>query len=520
MGRPGIGWTLLAAFAAASFAVFACDAIDAALNNRVFVGADGAFASDQLQYLAWATDSAHHGLIANLYGFHLGGHVFLHPVWLLTGVLHVDAGISYPLLLATWKVLAVAALVAAARTYVRSLLGTGRAGTFAAMAIALCLVSPSYLLLHPLPIDASISWLNNEEFSILWINGYFPTALAVAAITIGLVLVDRLMAERDVAYISRSGLLAGAAGCAAAWLHPWQGMTLLVVLAGLVTWERPRWDRHRRLIVPTLLTALPLLYYAALPHVDAAWAQSQRETAQSWTRVSPAALALTLLPVAILMLPGYAGPVTRSADRMLRLWPLAILVVYLVVPFDAFHAIAGVSIPAAVLIVRGWPRTRGLFGRIPRWLRRPLAVVALAVVAAGPAAALAGRIKGLRDPDQAAAQIARGEAAALDALARMPRGNVLTDATLGLWVPAIADDPVWLGHQTWTPGYRARGATADLIFHGGPALSAAVLARLLRQINPDYVLAPCGTATALQRPLAALRFRSLHFGCAVLYRRG
>jgi hypothetical protein len=94
---------LLAVLVAASMSVFTLQAVDADINDRVFLGADGVYPWDQLQYLAWATDAAHHGLIANLYALNLGGHVFLHPVWLVTGWLHVHLGLSYPLMLAVWK---------------------------------------------------------------------------------------------------------------------------------------------------------------------------------------------------------------------------------------------------------------------------------------------------------------------------------------------------------------------------------------------------------------------------------
>ena len=72
----GAEWAIVAVFAVASFALFGLNAVDAAANNRVFLGAAGASAQDSMQYLAWATDAAHHGLIANLYGFNNGGHVF------------------------------------------------------------------------------------------------------------------------------------------------------------------------------------------------------------------------------------------------------------------------------------------------------------------------------------------------------------------------------------------------------------------------------------------------------------
>src|ERR1700752_2626485 len=77
---------VLISFLAASFSAFALFAIHAATTGRVFLGADGIWSSDQMQYLAWATDAAHHGLIADLYALGVpAGHVFLHPLWLRTG---------------------------------------------------------------------------------------------------------------------------------------------------------------------------------------------------------------------------------------------------------------------------------------------------------------------------------------------------------------------------------------------------------------------------------------------------
>ena len=80
------------------------------------------------QYLAWATDAAHHGLIANLYGFNNGDHVFFHPIWLATGLFHVDAGVSYPLLLGLWQAAAVILLVIVLRRYAQLVLGNDWTG--------------------------------------------------------------------------------------------------------------------------------------------------------------------------------------------------------------------------------------------------------------------------------------------------------------------------------------------------------------------------------------------------------
>src|SRR5262249_7794275 len=119
----GAEWAIVAVFAVAAFAPFGLNAVDAAGNNRVFLGAASSSAQDSMQYLAWATDAAHHGLIANLYGLNNGGHVFLHPLWLITGLLHVDAGMSYLLLLGLWQAVALVLLIVVFRRYAQLILG-------------------------------------------------------------------------------------------------------------------------------------------------------------------------------------------------------------------------------------------------------------------------------------------------------------------------------------------------------------------------------------------------------------
>ncbi|MGA2012504.1 MAG: hypothetical protein ABSH51_18520, partial [Solirubrobacteraceae bacterium] len=141
----GAEWVLVAVFAAASFGLFGLETVDAAANNRVYLGAAAATAQDSMQYLAWATDAAHHGLIANLYGFNNGGHVFFHPIWLVTGLLHVDAGVSYVLLLGLWQAAALILLVIVLRRYVRLVLGNDGRARAISLTLALFLVSPFFL---------------------------------------------------------------------------------------------------------------------------------------------------------------------------------------------------------------------------------------------------------------------------------------------------------------------------------------------------------------------------------------
>jgi hypothetical protein len=157
----GAEWVLVAVFALASFALFGLQAVDAAANNRVYLGAASATAQDAMQYLAWATDAAHHGLIANLYGFNNGGHVFFHPIWLVTGLLHVDAGVSYPLPLGLWQAAALVLLVIVQRRYAHLVLGNDARAQVISLTLALFARQPVLPvrrqppLQHQRPVDVA-----------------------------------------------------------------------------------------------------------------------------------------------------------------------------------------------------------------------------------------------------------------------------------------------------------------------------------------------------------------------------
>jgi hypothetical protein len=501
---------LLAVFAAASFSVFAANAVDAALHNRVFLGADGSYAPDQLQYLAWSTDAAHHGLSANLYAFGLGDHVFVHPVWLLTGLLHVDAGLSYPLLVAVWKLAAIGVLFSAVRAYARSQLGGGDRAVAVVMLLALFMATPAYLLAHQ---SSGAGLLSVETFAVYWVNGYFPIALAVAAMVAFLLQVPALVepGARRRTTIS----YACAAGLAASWLHPWQGAELLAILVALIAWERPSWRRHRALLAPAAAAAAPLVYYAILARSDAGWKQAEHASAAAFTSPGPLPILLALIVPALLMAPGYAGRASTPAERILRLWPGAIAVVHVLSPGGAYHALGGLSVPASVLIVNGWPWLRArLRGQWPR--RAAIAAVCLAMIAA-PAAAIR-RVTGLRSGGQSGAQIPRYEARALDWIARSKTaGGVLSTAALGAWAPAVTDRATWVGHPMWSPRFDSRAAQAELLFSGAADRDPAAERAFVLSTGAAFVLEPCGRAAQLARALAPAGFTAVRIGCATVY---
>lgn len=49
------------------------------------IGADGVLGADQLQYLAWARDAGAHGLASDLFSLAPSGHVYLQPLFAISG---------------------------------------------------------------------------------------------------------------------------------------------------------------------------------------------------------------------------------------------------------------------------------------------------------------------------------------------------------------------------------------------------------------------------------------------------
>jgi hypothetical protein len=72
-------------------------------KGRALTGADGLLASDQLQYFTWIRQASEHVLIGNEYDMAPDHRVFLHPGFLISGLLHDATGISVPLSYLLWR---------------------------------------------------------------------------------------------------------------------------------------------------------------------------------------------------------------------------------------------------------------------------------------------------------------------------------------------------------------------------------------------------------------------------------
>jgi hypothetical protein len=298
---------------------------------------------------------------------------------------------------------------------------------------------------------------------------------------------------------------AAAAGAAVSWLHPWQGETLLAIVGGIVLWTRA-WRRVPALIGPAAATAAPIAYYLLLSHYDAAW-----HLAAQTNRLPHFPLWILLVAFAPLGIAAAAGATDRPADvqeRILRLWPLACLVVYFVTPSVPAHALEGVSLPLAVLAVRGWTR-----------LRAPALVGALAVaVLVIPGAAVQMRDlrrEVMRGDLPFALRAGEDDALGYVASRRAPSGGVLAPLFLAQTIPERTGHAVWVGHPTWSPDFGRRNAAVEALFAG--RLGPDPARQLVRVSGARLLVADCRHRADLQPILGPLVAGVRRFGCATVY---
>ena len=105
------------------------------------IGADGVLGADQLQYLAWARDAGSHVLASDLFSFIPSGHVYLEPVFAITGALW-KIGVPLQVAYLIWKPIAALALFAAAFGWAGRTLGDGLRPRVAVLALSLFLYTP------------------------------------------------------------------------------------------------------------------------------------------------------------------------------------------------------------------------------------------------------------------------------------------------------------------------------------------------------------------------------------------
>jgi hypothetical protein len=471
--------------------------LDAAGGDRVFTGADGPFPADQFQYFAWIREHSEALLVANRLDTAPSDRVFVHPMFLLSG-LGVRLGLSVELAYLLWKPVAIAALFAGCAAYAARFVPAGP-DRVAAVAIGALFASPLGVVLGGEVLHATA-----ETYPAARLWGYLPAAIAIGLMPLFLLGAERLARRpgraRDVALVS-------ACGAAASWLHPWQGQVLLLTLALAVALRRGRGRGHGGLAIAATATLAPLLYYFVLSRVDPSWELAARAN-EAFGQVPLWAVAVALLPLAAAAPFGLRRRLENLGEALLVAWlPATIAAVAFLSPSYPAHALEGVSIPLAVLAVRGLAR-----------LRRPLLTGAFAVAMIIPGTL--DLLDAMRDAVNAPAQphhLTAGEDAALEHLARDPApGDVLASTRLGALVPSATGRRSWVGHPSWTRDFAARAREADALLRG--ALPPERAAAVVRSSGARFVLVDChGSAEALR----ALADGERAFGCArVLRMRG
>ena len=481
------------------------------------IGADGVLGADQLQYLAWARDAGSHLLASDLFTFAPSGHVYLEPLFTITGLLS-KLGLSLPLAYLLWKPVAVLAMVAATMAWARRAF-PDRVGSQAATAVLA-------LFLY-VPVAALVDWtqaggsalrfqlylLGDELLAAGKLWGYVPSAIGLALVPVALLCAERALdpdlgsrpAHRAVRrrLDRRPLLLATLAALVAAWLHPWQGITLVLIFIGLGVWQRDYGGVN--LIVPTLGAGLPLAYYYVLGHTDPAWQLAAHYELVG--RLGLPALLLGLGPLVLLAALGLRDPDESVFEQVLILWIVAAFAAYFLNDAFAPHALQGLSFPLAVLAVRGWRR-----------LRLPAVLAALAILLSTvPGLAYQGR-KFLRAARSHAVQyyLPAGDERALEWIAHQaPPGGVLAPLPFAVTVPSQTGRNVWVGHGYWSRDYFARRAQVNAVFRGHepPARAQA----FVTATRAPLLLADCAHRHDLRHELGALVTSVHRFGCARVY---
>lgn len=498
---------VLAVLAALAFAVLGGLVLRVWLRGDLVTGADGFLVADPLQYLDWSRQAGEHGLIENRHDLAGGPRAFLHPGLLVSGLLH-RLGAGPALAYLAWKPVAVAVLFAGTLAWVRRIVP--RTGD-RRLALVLALFSCS-------PVAAVVAWaalgdaadkltmdfVTGELWPGSYLWGYSFTAIAVGLVPLALLAHER----------RRPGW-AAAAGLLCAWLQPWQGATLALVLVAAeavgVRRGRPAAAAARAVAVPLLAIAAPLVYYLLLSLLDPSWelaGQVNDLPRWPWWALVIGPLPLTL-PAAF----AYRLPAPAFADVALRAWPPAALAVYLQ-PFGTFpfHALQGLSLPLAalaVLALRSWlgPRTLRVL---------PAATAVLVLCAIGTAyrvAELADAVRLARQPFF----LEPGERDALRHLDALPEpGGVLAPVYSGIVVPAYTGRETWVGAGSWTPDQPRRAEQAEALFAG--RLDAATAKALVRRSGARYLLSDCHGRADVAALVAGVAEPPRRFGCATVWR--
>jgi hypothetical protein len=493
------------------------------------IGADGVLGADQLQYLAWARDAGAHGLASDLFSLAPSAHVYLEPLFTITGGLY-RLGLSLPLAYLLWKPVAIVIMLAAAVAWARRMFGDRLGARAATVILSLFLFTPltalfSWTGLGSGPFRFNLYLLGDE---LLWAGklwGYVPSALGLALVPVALLATERavdpglrsapglksapVLESAPDGAAGRSGvrggplLLAALAALLASWLHPWQGITLVVIFVALAVVRR---FRHApALAVPAVGAALPLAYYYLLSHHDAAWKLAAHY--EAIPRIPALVLLAGFGPLLLIAALGVRRPDGSLIEQALLLWIGACFVTYFINDSFPAHALQGLSLPFAVLAVRGGQRLR---------LGPVTAALAVGLLTVPGLAYDARKFVNTAEGSTVQYYLPRSDARALDWVAQhAPAGGVLAPTPFAAVIPSQTGRSVWAGHGYWTPDYPGRARQADRLFGG--RMRPAAARSFVQSTGARLLVSDCRHHTNLTRSLRPLLSSMHQFGCARVY---
>jgi multisubunit Na+/H+ antiporter MnhG subunit len=315
-----------------------------------------------------------------------------------------------------------------------------------------------------------------------------------------------------------------ALGLLAAWLHPWQGelLILIVLVSEVLFWVGDSAARSaRRLILPLVTmaaAALPLLYYAALDHADPVWRLGRHATlSHHW---SLGKVLLPLIPLLVAAALAYRRRPRSFLQVATLVWPVATLVVFefskRLVAATPLHALTGVTIPLAVLAVQGVQFA--FLRRVP--LVRLIGVALVAAVTIPVTFHLMDVVRRQRvTPSNGMNLITHDEQRALTYLRDNPKpGGVLADFVLGALVPGETGRRTYFGNCDWSVPLCSYRFSATFNMFRWRHERAHMARRLTRHSGARFVLAGCDTLDPrLSRKLRPLLVSVHRFGCAAVY---
>lgn len=504
-------WLVLVAFAALAVAPLAGLLLRVWSKGGVITGGDGFLVTDPLQYINWLRQSGESGAASNLYDFAPSSHSFVHPGIFISGLFH-RLGLGVVLSYLIWKPVAVVALFGGAFLFAGRFLsrpGDRRTaiicGLFFASPIA---AAVGWSAAASSSAKFNLDFVSGELWAGTYLWGYLFTAIGVGLMPLGLLAFERAQRVGGQRWL----LLAAAIGLIVAWLQPWQGATyaLILVAAVAIAFRRDRNELRRaaaRLIPLLIATALPLIYYFVLSKSDAAWRLAGE--VNNFPRWPLWVTVVGLAPLAIPALFAYRLPARNLGDWMLRIWPIAGLVIFYL-PFGTFpfHAFQGLALPLAVLALLA---VRARLGQRPLPLLSTVVVVGLLVV---PGTLYrADQLRGAVNAGRQAFFLDPGERDAMRWLELQPGpGGVLAAVPDGAYISAYTGRPVWIGAGSWTPDFAAREVAVSGLFSG--ASSAAVDQALVRASGARFIYASCRVSADLSAKLGSVVGPPRRFGCA------